>query len=107
MPDTEILHPFAHSERQIAMDREVRKERKIRVLTYYGFGRCACVECGEDRIECLSIDHISNNGSEHRKQVGGGYNLYKWLESKDYPGGYQTLCMNCQFIKRHNANNYC
>ena len=27
-------------------------------------------------------------------------NLYNWLIKNNFPSGFQTLCMNCQFIKR-------
>ena len=70
-------------------------------LTHYGKGGYACVVCGESRPACLSIDHINNNGAEHRRQVGSGVHFYRWLEKSDYPEGHQTLCMNCQFIKKH------
>ena len=77
--------------------------RKIAVLTHYGNGNLACVKCGEDRIACLSIDHINGRGSAHRKTLQGsgkGYYMYTWLQREGHPGGYQTLCMNCQWVKR-------
>ena len=77
---------------------EILKER---ILTHCGNGQLSCVRCGELRMPCLSIDHINNNGAEHRRQVGSGVHFYHWLEKSDYPEGYQTLCMNCQFIKKH------
>jgi hypothetical protein len=77
------------------------REEKEEVLTYYGGGRCACIECGFSDIRALSIDHIYNNGSEHRKVSNmGGHVFYNWLKRNSYPFGYQTLCMNCQFIKQ-------
>lgn len=78
-----------------------RKEKylivKAEVLTYYGGGRCACVKCGESRLACLSIDHIDGGGKEHLRRVGS---VYSWLKRNNYPKGFQTLCMNCQWIKR-------
>ena len=75
---------------------------KKTVLTLYGDGKCACVICGEDRIECLSIDHINGNGKRHRDSIGlgSGGNFYLWLRTQGYPDGYQTMCMNCQFVKK-------
>ncbi len=72
-------------------------ERKIIVLTYYGNGKCACVLCGFEDVRALSIDHINGGGTEHRRQIHK--NMYRWLVDNNYPKGYQTLCMNCQFIK--------
>ena len=90
---------------------EVAKTRgklKQEVLTYYGNDTCACLLCGFGDIRALSIDHINGMGSQHRKTggVGGGYQFYFWLKSQGFPEGYQTLCMNCQFIKREIYKEY-
>ena len=75
---------------------------KIEVLTHYGNGIPACVTCGEARLACLSIDHINNNGAEERRGMAKyGFSIYRCLKSQGFPKGYQTLCMNCQFIKAH------
>ena len=77
------------------------QKRKVRVLSHYGNGRLTCVICREDRIDCLSIDHINGRGTQHRLQDKlYGYKMYQWLIKQEFPMGYQTLCMNCQFIKR-------
>jgi hypothetical protein len=74
---------------------------KIKVLTHYGNNRCACVRCGYDNIKALSIDHINGGGVKHRKDENiHGVGIYRWLLNHNLPEGYQTLCMNCQFIKR-------
>ena len=65
--------------------------RKVEVLTHYGNGRLACRRCGERDLDCLSIDHIVASPDKHG---------YAWFISHNYPEGYQTLCMNCQFKKR-------
>jgi hypothetical protein len=72
---------------------------KTEVLTHYGNGKCACVKCGFSDIRALSIDHINGNGSQERNKKVRVF-CYNWLRSNNYPDGYQTLCMNCQFIKR-------
>jgi len=71
---------------------------KIEVLTHYGNNRLACVECGENQLACLTIDHITRGGMEHKRTIGGRQ-LYYWLKLHGLPEGYQTLCMNCQFLK--------
>ena len=83
--------------------RKHNKKLKIEVLTHYGNGKLACVVCGEARINCLSIDHIKGDGAKHRREIGksGGRSLWYWLKRNGYPEGYQTLCMNDQWIKRH------
>lgn len=71
------------------------------VLTHYGDGKCACVRCGFDDIKALSIDHIGGGGNRDRVERFKGRTFYRWLQQEDYPKGYQTLCMNCQFIKSY------
>lgn len=79
---------------------EARIEIKVEVLTHYGKGRLACRMCGESRLACLSIDHINGRGISHRKSLNRyGYRFYIWLKRQGFPKGYQTLCMNCQFVK--------
>ena len=86
----------------------LRHRRKIRVLTHYGNGKLACVKCGFSDERALSIDHIDGKGEQDRHNLGkqGGHPFYKWLIDNDYPGGCQTLCMNCQFIKRVECREY-
>ena len=83
--------------------KEYKNKRKSEVLAHYNRdGKVSCVICGESRLPCLSIDHINGGGSEHRRQIGivGGEKFYDWLRKQNFPEGYQTLCMNCQFMKR-------
>ena len=80
--------------------RKRSSELKKKVLTYYGNGKLACVRCGFSDIRALSIDHLHGNGAEHRRKIGNkfGTKFYSWLKVQGFPEGYQTLCMNCQFI---------
>jgi len=90
-----------HREQVKYWHRERRLKTKLTVLTHYGGGRCACVICGESRLACLSIDHINGDGYEHRKEIGSsGRSIYEWLLVRNFPKGYQTLCMNDQWVKR-------
>ena len=81
------------------VQRKINTRSKELVLTHYGGGNLACVTCGYDDLKALSIDHINGNGSKHKKSIG--MNTYRWLIKNNYPLGYQTLCMNCQWVKRH------
>ena len=86
--------------RQLLTQRPRYVALKISILTHYGHGKLSCVICGESRIDCLSIDHVNNNGYEERKKNRHyGKKIYKDLRRDGFPLGYQTLCMNCQFIK--------
>ena len=80
-----------------------RKKRRAgsrdKVFNKYG-DICAC--CGENNKRFLTIDHIENNGAQHRKVIKGAY-FYDWLVKNDFPIGYQTLCWNCNLGKYHNG----
>ena len=88
-------------------DKRWRLNRKIKVLTYYGNSdKPECVRCGFDDIRALSIDHIDGGGTQERLKnpTMKGQSVYYYLLKVKYPEGYQTLCMNCQFIKRVEDN---
>jgi hypothetical protein len=91
-------------ERRKPIIRQHNLELKIDVCTHYGNGVCACIRCGFDDIRALSIDHINGCGVEARKKETAGVSFYRKLKKNNYPSGFQTLCMNCQFIKRIENN---
>ncbi len=103
------LHDNPEKLTQFRIKQKEHNERlKIEVLTHYGNGKFACVKCGENRFPCLSIDHIEGNGAEHRLSSKGmmGSKIYRWLKANNYPEGYQTLCMNCQWVKKYENKEY-
>lgn len=79
----------------------IRNSRKVRaeVLEAYG-GKCAC--CGEATPQFLTIDHIYNDGAEHRKTLGGrSSSIYRWLKLNGFPKDrFQLLCWNCNAAKQ-------
>ena len=77
-------------------------QAKLLVMTHYGK---KCVTCGEEKLQKLSIDHINNDGGDHRRKLNmkcGGYNFYLWLIKNDFPSGFQTLCISCNCRKNIN-----
>lgn len=78
----------------------VREEKRQLCLIHYGGSPPKCSCCDETIYEFLTIDHIHNNGKEHRKKIGGaGINLYRWLIKNNFPDGFQVLCYNCNWGK--------
>jgi hypothetical protein len=73
---------------------------KAQVFLAYG-SVCAC--CGESDDRFLAMDHIFNDGREHRKSIGGSGAFYKWLKKNGFPKDrFQLLCWNCNIGKsRH------
>lgn len=76
-------------------------ELKYKALKYYGGGQIECNCCGESTFEFLTIDHINNDGKEHRKKIGTT-TIYRWLKINNYPIGFRTLCFNCNLGKQIN-----
>jgi hypothetical protein len=90
----------ANYERALKSQRDSDRKLKNAAYAAYGGYRCAC--CGETIEAFLSIDHINNDGANHRRDVERR-NLYKWLKKHSYPAGFQILCMNCNFGKARNG----
>jgi len=93
-------------ETQRAYKRKWTQENRYKVLLHYCDGNIKCAKCPYTDIRALSIDHINNDGSKHRKQVGHNY-VYRWIIKNNFPSGFQVLCMNCQFIKEYERNQDC
>lgn len=76
-----------------------KANRRIRhqVIMAYGGYKCTC--CGETTPEFLQIDHIDNDGAEHRRHIGKGYSVIWWIIRNNFPPGFQVLCANCNHAK--------
>jgi transcriptional regulator with XRE-family HTH domain len=102
-------HTLKTREGERKYGRSVRDKVKRICLSHYGHNDVgACVKCGFDDLRALSIDHIQGRRSRRTQPLReanyaynyAGHLLYHWLIKNNFPEGYQTLCMNCQWIKR-------
>lgn len=86
-----------HGEARRKTRKQKRHENRLKVLQHYSNSDipfCAC--CGEKHIEFLTIDHIHNDGAEHRKELKKiNKSIAKWLIDNNYPSGFRILCFNC------------
>lgn len=76
-----------------------RDKLRTDVLNAYGH-QCTC--CGEGTREFLAIDHINNDGAEHKRSLGlkSAQAFYTWLRTNNYPKeNFQILCHNCNMAK--------
>lgn len=78
------------------------RKAKLEAMRHYCNGEPHCVGCGNSTIEVLTIDHIEEDGAEHRKHVRTN-RLGEWLKRAGYPEGFQVLCWNCNNAK-HRAS---
>lgn len=80
--------------------RRERAQLKLDFLAAYG-GKCAC--CGEDDPRFLSLDHVKDDGNEHRKTTTC-QQIYRIARNEGYPRDrYQPLCFNCNMGKSTNG----
>lgn len=82
-----------------------RQKHRNAVFAHYG-EQCVC--CGESERLFLTIDHINNDGAEHRRSLkakigNGGTAFFAWLCRSKFPEGFQTLCRNCNWGKHANG----
>jgi hypothetical protein len=80
---------------------------KEEVIDHYG-GKCEC--CGIEDIDFLTIDHISNNGADHKRQIKleNGKpigSVIRWLYKNGCPDNLnlRVLCFNCNTGRYHNG----
>ena len=102
----EYYHSEEHHKVALENAQRCHYKLKLNVIAYYSQGNMACSRCGFADIRALSVDHINGGGTKHRSEVGEGRAFWRWLVKNNYPEGYQILCMNCQFIKREENQEY-
>jgi hypothetical protein len=75
---------------------------KKEVLMHYGRDgklQCCWAGCEVTDLDMLSLDHIKDDGAEHRKYLGT-IRAYQWAKAHEFPTDiFQTLCMNHQWKK--------
>lgn len=90
------------------LEYEAKRRAKVRDEVFQAYGGFRCVCCGEDEPIFLTIDHINNDGNEHRKELAtkigkGGTAFFDWLRRNKFPPGFQVLCRNCNWGKHANG----
>ena len=92
------------SESVIEYRKDWYRKRKEIILDHYSNGTMKCACCGEDDFNALTIDHINNDGAQHRKELKGSTSsIHTWLIKNNFPEGFQTLCFNCNWGKHINS----
>lgn len=91
-----------HAEKYLAHKKAYQKAVKAAVFAAYG-KTCKC--CGETQELFLDIDHMDNDGAEHRRKhrLSSGFQFYLWLVKHNFPSNFQTLCCNCNRGKFRNG----
>ena len=82
-------------------ERTRRWLRKLRREVLAKLGN-KCVHCGNTDHRVLQVDHVDGGGRKEEKKIGT-QGIYRKI-GKGHTKGYQLLCSNCNWIKRHEQN---
>ena len=93
---------FSKEEAKQAVKNKYGLLRKA-VLDFYSKNLFVCACCGDNRYCFLTIDHIVPVGNNKEERNG----LYRKLVKKNFPSGYQVLCMNCNKLKNNSVKCSC
>lgn len=89
-----------HKEQLNEAYRKYRQKRKLETLAKYSMsGVPRCNWCGIEDIDVLCLDHINDNGAQHKREEKYS-DIHTWLRTNNYPEGFQVLCYNCNMKKR-------
>lgn len=89
---------------QACMDRITTNRKKNyhfdkdAAIVGYG-GECRC--CGNHNHRVLQLDHVNNDGKQHRQELKTlkGITIWRWAVQNGFPLTLQLLCANCHHIK--------
>jgi 5-methylcytosine-specific restriction endonuclease McrA len=83
-----------HSARQ----KGIYQKHRAGCISAYG-SKCVC--CGISNQKYLQLDHINNDGADHRKAISidRGGSMYTWAFRNNFPDNLQLLCANCHQAK--------
>lgn len=54
----------------------------------------------------LTLDHVDNDGNEHRRNepaLRWAKHMYAWIVKNGFPTNFQVLCYNCNISKFRNG----
>jgi hypothetical protein len=76
--------------------------QNLRQACLNGYGnKCAC--CGQNNHKYLQLDHVDNDGAQHRKELFNNNHrkgsIYPWAFKNNFPDNLQLLCANCHQAK--------
>lgn len=63
-----------------------------------------CARCGFNDYRALQVDHIHGGGNKQRMRVNSLQYFREILQDPNIKLKYQTLCSNCNWIKRAENN---
>ena len=91
-----------HREKTNANRRESYRKQyaQIKLEIFAALGN-KCIECGNEDLRVLQVDHVDGGGHAHRKASGSS--IKYWMSVMKDLSPYQLLCANCHAIKTWHA----
>lgn len=79
--------------------RSRRRYRALKLEALTAYGGPVCVDCGETDFKSLGLDHVNEDGAEHRQAIGRapGHDFYRALRRLGWPNDppLQVRCRSC------------
>lgn len=94
MDKKELLPTYSKHQYSVVVKRNKYIDLKMEVFSHYS---SKCADCGENRSEYLTMDHVNDDGASHRREIGT--QIFPWLKRNNYPDDFQILCFNCNYAK--------
>jgi len=95
-PDNRNIRKTANKEKIQGYNESASHKRRMKVILALGG---VCVRCEFDDWRALQVDHIHGGGQKEYKAIGNQSVYSKIIRGRTE--GYQLLCANCNWIKRH------
>lgn len=94
-----------NKEKNLEILRLNRRKARLDVVNFFG-GKC--VRCGFDDWRALQIDHINGGGFSDSRTKQSNHFFRKWINNhpKEARELYQLLCANCNWIKKHENDEF-
>lgn len=94
--------PLKDPKARNAYHKNRRAEARQKVLEFLG---CICIHCGFSDTRALQIDHVNGGGTKEWNRGALAYDR-KYEMVYATPQNYQILCANCNWIKRHENDEF-
>ena len=94
----------------ICLEKRKLEMQKLKDVCFEAYGGYVCACCGENIKQFLVLDHVNNDGAEHRrtfsskrdKKGNSTRDIYYWAIKNNFPPSLQVLCSNCNQGKKMN-----
>ena len=84
-------------------DYERQRRVKARDSFFKMYGK-VCKHCGDNDLKMLTLEHVLDDGAEHRKKSYSTLKVYLDATKEFMPDRFCTLCIRCNWFKGQNGS---